>query len=131
MTQLDRRAVLAGAAAALLAPGVGAQAAWPEKPGHLVVPYAPGGPTDILARSLGEALYGAWRQAVVVDNKPGAGSTIGAAQVARAAPDGYTLLFAASAHVMTPPLMPQLPYDAVRDFTPIFQAAFHPMVLVV
>jgi tripartite-type tricarboxylate transporter receptor subunit TctC len=126
----SRRLVLAGAAALLAVPAR-AQPAWPERPVHLVVPYAPGGPTDILARALAEKLYAAWKQPVVVENKPGAGSTIGAAQVARAAPDGLTLLFGASAHVMTPPLMPQLPYDAVRDFTPIVNVAFHPMVLVV
>jgi len=129
---LSRRSVLAGAAAlAVPWPAHAAEGTWPERPVHLVVPYAPGGPTDILARALAEKLYGAWHQPVIVDNKPGAGSTIGAGLVARAAPDGQTLLFGASAHVMTPPLMPQLPYDAVRDFTTIINAAFHPMVLVV
>jgi tripartite-type tricarboxylate transporter receptor subunit TctC len=129
VNQISRRSVLAAAALAPLA--ARAETPFPERPVHLVVPYAPGGPTDIIARALGEKLYERWRQPVVVDNKPGAGSTIGAAAVARAQPDGLTLLFGASAHVMTPPLMPQLTYDPVRDFTPIFQAAFHPMVLVV
>jgi tripartite-type tricarboxylate transporter receptor subunit TctC len=129
---LTRRAVLGAAAAVLAAPRIAqGEAPWPERPVHLVVPYAPGGPSDILARALSEKLYGTWRQPIVVDNKPGAGSSIGTAVVARAAPDGLTLLLGASAHVMNPPLMPQLPYDAVRDFTPIIQAAFHPMVLVV
>jgi tripartite-type tricarboxylate transporter receptor subunit TctC len=132
-SRLSRRLVVMGTAGLLAAPlaAFAQPASWPERPVHLVVPYAPGGPTDILARALSEKLYAAWKQPVVVDNKPGAGSTIGAAQVARAAPDGLTLLFGASAHVMTPPLMPQLSYDAVRDFTPIINAAFHPMVLVV
>ncbi len=67
----------------------------------------------------------------MVENRPGAGASIGADHVARSAPDGYTLLLAASAHVMNPPLMPRLPYHAVRDFTPIIQAAYHPMILVV
>jgi tripartite-type tricarboxylate transporter receptor subunit TctC len=132
MKPISRRTLLAAAGGAALSPlAARAGTAFPERPVHLVVPYAPGGPTDIIARALGEKLYEAWKQPVVVDNKPGAGSTIGAAAVARAAPDGLTLLFGASAHVMTPPLMPQLAYDPVRDFTPIFQAAFHPMVLVV
>jgi len=125
----SRRALLAGA---LLVPPVGAQgAAWPSRPVRLIVPYAPGGPSDILARVLGAALSEGWGQAVIVENRPGAGSAIGTELVARAAPDGYTLLLAASAHTMNPALMPQLPFDAVRDFTPVLNSAYHPMVLVV
>jgi tripartite-type tricarboxylate transporter receptor subunit TctC len=108
-----------------------AQGTYPNRQVTIVVGFSAGGSTDIVARLVAEEMRKTWGQPVVIDNKPGAGSTIGAAAVARAAPDGHTLLFAASAHVMTPPLMPLLPYDAVRDFTPIHQAAFHPMVLVV
>jgi tripartite-type tricarboxylate transporter receptor subunit TctC len=124
----SRRALLAGA---LLVP-VGTQGAtWPTRPVRLIVPYAPGGPSDILARILGAALSEGWGQAVIVENRPGAGSAIGTELVARAAPDGYTLLLAASAHTMNPALMPKLPFDAVRDFTPVLNSAYHPMVLVV
>ena len=76
------------------------------------------------------ALFETWRQPVVVENRPGAGSAIGTELVARAAPDGTTLLIAASAHVMNPPMMPRLPFDPLRDFTAIINLAFHPMVLV-
>ncbi len=137
--RIDRRRLLhgAGAAAAIgvalpaLPRAAGAQGAYPDRPVRLVVPYAAGGPSDIIARSVAERLFETWRQPVVVENRPGAGASIGADHVARSAPDGYTLLLAASAHVMNPPLMPRLPYHAVRDFTPIIQAAYHPMILVV
>ncbi|MBK1657173.1 tripartite tricarboxylate transporter substrate-binding protein [Paracraurococcus ruber] len=124
-----RRAALA---ALLVLPSAARAASWsPDRPVRIVVPYPPGGPTDILARALAAALPEAWRQPVVVENRPGAGSSIGTEVVARAAPDGTTLLLAATAHVMNPPLMPRLPFDPVRDFTPLLNCAFHPMVLVV
>ncbi|MBV1796127.1 tripartite tricarboxylate transporter substrate binding protein [Siccirubricoccus sp. G192] len=126
----SRRALLAGAGL-LAMPGLTWAQAWPERPVRLIVPFAPGGPTDILARALAERLFDAWHQPVVVENRPGAGSSIGTEYVARQPPDGYTLLFGATAHVMNPPLLPRLPYDPVRDFTAIINAAFHPMVLVV
>ena len=115
-----RRAVAGGAAVAGRSRRARKALARPAV--RIVVPYAPGGPTDILARSLGAALTEAWRQPVVVENRPGAGSAIGTEVVARAAPDGDTLLFSATAHVMNPALMPQLPFDAVRDFTAIINA---------
>ena len=125
---MRRRALLA---AGLAAPSLAGAQSWPDRPVRIVVPYAPGGPTDILARSLAAALGEAWRQPVVVENRPGAGSAIGTEVVARAAPDGTTLLFGATAHVMNPALMPHLPFDAVRDFTAIINCAFHPMLLAV
>ena len=127
---LRRRLLAAGLAAPVMARAQQVTA-WPDRPVRIVVPYAPGGPSDILARSLAAALFEVWRQPVVVENRPGAGSAIGTEVVARAAPDGHTLLLAATAHVMNPPLMPRLPFDPVRDFTAIINAAFHPMVLVV
>jgi tripartite-type tricarboxylate transporter receptor subunit TctC len=108
-----------------------AQPNWPERPVRIIVPYAPGGPTDILARALSERLQAAWGQPVVVENRPGAGSAIGTDYVARQAPDGHTLLVAATAHVMNPPLMPRLAFDPLRDFSAVINMAFHPMVLVV
>ncbi|MBY0332146.1 MAG: tripartite tricarboxylate transporter substrate binding protein [Acetobacteraceae bacterium] len=124
-----RRASLAALLAAPAA--VRAQASWPDRPVRIIVPFAPGGPTDIVARALAERLFEAWRQPVVVENRPGAGGTIGTDLVARAAPDGTTLLIAASAHVMNPPVMARLPFDPIRDFTPVINLAFHPMVLAV
>jgi len=122
----SRRALLAlGAASPAFA-----QEAWPTRAVRLIVPYAAGGPSDILARLLGVGLTEIWGQPVVVENRPGAGSAIGTEVVARAAPDGYTLLLAAGAHTMNPALM-KLPFDAVRDFTPVLNCAVHPMVLVV
>ncbi len=126
---IARRSLLGGAALAPLA--VRAQGAFPDHQVRIVVPYAPGGPSDIISRVLAEGLLRRWGQPVVVENRPGAGSAIGTELVARAAPDGYTLLLAATAHVMNPAVMGRLPFDAVRDFTPILNAAFHPMVLVV
>lgn len=117
-------------AALLAAPSLArAQGAWPERPVRIIVPFAPGGPSDIVARALAERLQAAWGQPVLAENRPGGGSTIGTELVARAAPDGYTLLIAASAHVMNPPVMARIPFDPIRDFTPIINLAFHPMVL--
>ncbi|MFZ4409470.1 MAG: tripartite tricarboxylate transporter substrate binding protein [Paracraurococcus sp.] len=127
-----RRALLAAGLTAPLA--AGAQSLpdpWPDRPVRIIVPYAPGGPSDILARSLAAPLMETWHQPVVVENRPGAGSAIGTEVVARAAPNGTTLLLAATAHVINPALMPYLPFDSVRDFTAIINCASHPMVLVV
>lgn len=109
-----------------------AQSAYPAKPIHLVVPYPPGGATDILARAVGEKLSKSLAQPVVVENKPGAASSIGAAAVAKAAPDGYTLLlgtnvtFAVNQFVYT-----NLPYDPAKDFTPVAPLALAQAVLLV
>lgn len=131
MTPFRRRAALLGAG--VLASGLGAASvmaqAFPSRPVRIVVPFTPGGPVDILARALGEALQGPWGQPVVVENRPGGGGTIGANAVARSAPDGHTLLLVAVSHVMNPPFMPTLPYDPVKDFTPIMQVAYLPYLL--
>ncbi len=134
MPTTTRRAALLAAllsAPALARAQQAAAPAWPDRPVRLVVPYAPGGPTDILARALAERLHDAWRQPVVVENRPGAGSAIGTEYVARQPADGTTLLVAATAHVMNPPLMPRLPFDPIRDFTAVVNTAYHPMVLAV
>ena len=129
---IARRRALAATAALLAVPHLArAQGAFPTRPVRVVVPYAAGGPADIIARAPAEALFETWRQPVVVENRPGGGATIGAEHVARSAPDGHTLLMAASAHVMNPALMPRIPFHAVRDFTPILQVAYHPFILVV
>ena len=109
---------------------------YPTKPIRLVVPFTPGGSTDILARAVAQELTKAWGQAVIVDNVPGAGGAIGAEKVAKAAPDGYTLLMG---HIGTlainpslfPSLYPNLPYDAIKSFAPVAWVARVPNVLVV
>ncbi len=105
---------------------------WPERPIHLVVPFAPGGITDILARALGQRLGAALGQQIAVDNRPGANSQVGAELVARAAPDGYTLLITAdTTFVMNPHLYAKLPYDALHDFVPVSGLGISPQALVV
>jgi tripartite-type tricarboxylate transporter receptor subunit TctC len=102
------------------------------RPIRFVVPYAPGGPLDIMARAIGQKLTESMGQPVVVDNKPGAGGNIGADIVAKAAPDGYTIVMGAVAtHAINPTLYPSIPYDPVRDFTPVAMVAVVPNVLVV
>jgi tripartite-type tricarboxylate transporter receptor subunit TctC len=104
--------------------------AWPTKPVHLVVPYAPGGPVDLSARVIAQKLQ--LGQPVVVENKPGAGGNIGADFVAKSEPDGHTLVMGAIAtHAINPSLYPKLPYDPVRDFRHIALVVQVPNVLVV
>jgi tripartite-type tricarboxylate transporter receptor subunit TctC len=105
--------------------------AWPSKPVKVVVPFAPGGATDIIGRLVAQKLGDRLGQPVVVENKPGAGTTIGNAAVAKAAPDGYTLLFAPTPFVITQALYPSLPYDAAKEFAPVALLAVSPFILVV
>ena len=105
---------------------------YPDKPIRMVAPYAAGGGSDTLARILGQKLYEAWGQPVVVDNRPGSGGIIGAETVARAAPDGYTLFVTPSAVLtINPHLYSKLRYDAFKDFAPITMATNSPYFLVV
>lgn len=117
---------LAGAAAALLLAGAGiahaagpAPADWPSKPIHIVVVYPPGGGIDLIARNLGRKLSDLWKVPVVVDNRPGAGTTLGAGVVAKSPPDGYTLLMTDVSFAIAPGLYKRLPYDTLRDFAPV------------
>ena len=124
-------ALLLAAAARAAPAGAGAQA-YPSRPVKLVVPFPPGGSLDITGRLIAQRLTDMWGQAVVVENKPGAGGNIGADFVAKAAPDGYTILLGAlSTHAVNPNLYAKMPYDAVRDFAPITLIATTPNVLVV
>jgi tripartite-type tricarboxylate transporter receptor subunit TctC len=120
-------------AAATLVLGTARAQSWPAaRPIRLVIPFPPGGATDIVGRTLAQKLGAALGQQVVVDNKPGAGGSLGADIVAKAAPDGYTLLLSTSStHSIGPALNPKLPYDAFRDFAPIAHVATAPSVLVV
>jgi tripartite-type tricarboxylate transporter receptor subunit TctC len=135
-TGIARRRLLA--ASLLAAPGLaslpcaGRAQGWPARPVRLVVPFAPGGTTDVMARLLAERLGPRLGQPVVVENRAGAGATIGAAAVAQAAPDGHVLLMSNStSHGVSPSLYPQLPYDPMRDFTHVALVATSPSMLVV
>ncbi|HSW08946.1 Bug family tripartite tricarboxylate transporter substrate binding protein [Aquabacterium sp.] len=122
---LSRRALLAttalaaAALATLAAPAAAQAPAYPNKPIRLVVPYPPGGGTDILARLVATKLQEAWSQTVTVDNKPGASGVLGNDAVAKAPPDGYTLLLGITAIVQGATLFPKLPYDPYKDFAPV------------
>ncbi len=129
---MRRRHLLAAAALPWIGTLARAADDWPSKPIMLVVPYAPGGNTDLLARVLAQGLQPLWKQTVNIDNKPGAGTNIGAAAVARAAGDGNTLYLAQSAsHGINPSLYKKLTYDAMRDFAPVALLAQSALFLVV
>jgi len=124
--------VLAALAALTAAGGSAlAQAPFPARPVHLLVPFPPGGAVDIVARTLADELSKRWGQPIVVENRPGAGGTIAAAVAAKAAPDGYTIILIASGHAIVSYLYPDLPYDPVRDFTPLSLVASSPNMLLV
>ena len=129
----ERRRALAWLCAAALGVGTAfAQSdAFPVRSIRIVVPFPPGGFNDQLARILAQKLHEAWGQSVLVENRPGGGSQIGTQTVAKAAPDGYTLLMASFAFAVNPALYAKLPYDTVRDFTPVILCAATPNLLVV
>jgi tripartite-type tricarboxylate transporter receptor subunit TctC len=110
-------------------PATGQQ--YPVKPIRIIVPLAPGGPTDLLARVVGQKLTAAWGQQVLVDSKAGANGALGAELVAKSTPDGYTLLMGTSGtHGINASLYPRLPYDTINDFAPIARVGIAPYVLV-
>jgi len=112
-------------------PAAAEQPAYPSHPIRFIVPYPPGGPLDVMARTLAEKVRPTLGQAMIVENKPGAGGNIGADMVAKSAPDGYTLVMGAVAtHAINPALFPNIPYDPVKDFAPIVLVASVPNVLV-
>ena len=130
MSLASRLAVGIVAGLALIAPAKAQD--YPSKPIRLVVPFAAGGATDVLARLVGERLTATLGQQVVVDNRPGAGGNIGSDLVARAEPDGYTILMGAvGTHAINPSLYPKMPYDPVKDFAPVTLVASVPNVLVI
>jgi tripartite-type tricarboxylate transporter receptor subunit TctC len=134
MTPTTRRSLIASAAALLatLTLPAAAQPAFPQnKPITLVVPFAPGGGNDILARAIAPKMAQLLGQTVVIENKPGAGGNLGADAVARAAPDGHTIVIASSQVTMNPFLEMKVPFKIERDFEPIGQVAAVPMLLVV
>ena len=131
-TALHAAAVGAAAlGAALLLPlAAQAQANYPDKPIKFVVPYPPGGGTDVVARIVQMRLQAALGQSVVIDNKGGAGGSLGTDIVAKAAPDGYTVLFTLSSHTINPAIFPKLPFDTIKDFEPVGLVASLPQILV-
>ena len=106
-----------------------AQAAYPDKPIKFVVPYPPGGGTDVVARIVQQRLQAALGQPIVIDNKGGAGGSLGTDIVAKSAPDGYTVLFTLSSHTINPAIFPKLPFDTIKDFEPVGLVASLPQLL--
>ena len=136
-TRAPRRLALAAGILAALLPWISparaqqAPQAWPTKPVRLVVPFAPGGTTDVVARMLAQKLTELWRQSVVVENRTGAGGNVGADVVAKSAPDGHTLLMASGSITINPSLYKRLPFDTKKDLLPITNVAGGPMLVVV
>ena len=133
MSAISRRVFLVLAACCTM---LGARSAlaevWPTKPVKIVVGFAPGGGTDVVARVLGQRLTEMWGQQVIVENRPGATGVIGADSVAKAAPDGYTLLMGhVNSNAIAPNFFRKLPYDPIKDFAPVIYVGFVPNVLVV
>src|SRR3984893_18346173 len=128
---LTRRRLLAGAGALpLLLGGSAGAAEYPTRPVKVVIPYPPAGGADTVGRILFQKLGEMWGQQFVIDNRGGAGGTIAAAAVAKAEHDGYTIMYDATAFSVNPSLYPRLPYDAVKDFAPIFLSALITNLLV-
>ncbi len=108
-----------------------ASADYPTRPIRIIVPFTPGGSTDILARMIGNKLTQAWGQQVVIDNRPGANGVVAGELTATANRDGHTLLFVAIGHAINPLLQKKLPYDTAKDFTPVSLVAVLPLILAV
>jgi len=125
------RTVQLAATLALALPLAAAAQAWPSKPIRVVVPFAPGSTTDIIARAISDKLAASLGQQVIVENKAGASGTIGQAEVARAAPDGYTVLVHSSSHTVSPSTFARLPFDTLADFAGVTPISSTPNVLVI
>src|SRR4051812_48689489 len=132
---MKRRSCAYAVLALLLALAFGGEEAaaqkWPDKAVRIVTPFAPGGGTDVFGRLLAQRLTETYGQQFIVENRPGAGSTLGTEYVAKSAPDGYTLLMTSASFSFNPGLYPKLRYDSVRDFAAISQVVRVPHVIVV
>jgi tripartite-type tricarboxylate transporter receptor subunit TctC len=129
---LSRRTVVLAAAASVAAPALRAQSAWPSKPIRIVVPYPPGGSSDIIARSISQPLSDALKQSVIVDNKAGANGNLGADLVAKSTPDGYTMLLCdTGALAISPSVYSKLAFDPSKDLRGVTMLAYSPHLLVV
>ena len=122
-----KRALVAGL---LLAPALTLAQQWPARPVRYIVPFPPGGGSDVVARAIAIKLSEAWHQQVVVDNRPGAATLLGTDLAAKAPPDGYTLLHASASYAINPHLQKKMPYETLKDHAPVTQAAFQPYVVV-
>jgi tripartite-type tricarboxylate transporter receptor subunit TctC len=132
MSSSSRIARFAFALAALAFAGAAAAQAYPSKPIRVIVPFAAGGTSDILARFIGPKLTEAWGQPVIIENRTGANGNVGADYVAKSAPDGYTVLLAdIGAIAISPSVYPTLPYDPVKDFSPVVMVSYSPHILAV
>ena len=131
MIRINRRQALAAGAATLAAPWVHAQGTWPSKPVTIVVPFPPGGGTDAFARPLFAAMTKNLGKQFIIDNKGGAGGTLGASLASRAAPDGYTYFMGAVHHAIAPSMYPKLDYNIETDFVPVGLVSSVPQVIVV
>ena len=129
MSPLNRRNLITSTASALVGFSPFAWAMFPAKPVKIIVPWAPGGSTDAIARALAQSLTESTRQTFLVDNKPGAAAQIGTDAAAKSAPDGYTLAIVELPHVIAPAVVAKLPYDVLRDFAPITLLGTSPVIL--
>lgn len=134
-THPTRRQALVGTALALsalahLLPALAQSGSYPDKPVRFVVPYPPGGGTDVIARIVQERFQAQLGQPILIDNKGGAGGSVGSELVARAPADGYTVLFTLSSHTINPAIFPKLSFDTVKDFEPVGTVASLPQILV-
>ena len=129
MSTFNRRTLMTGTACAILGAHPFAWAKYPEKAVKIIVPWAPGGSTDAIARALAQSLTETTKQTFLVDNKPGAAAQIGTDAAAKSAPDGYTLAIVELPHAIAPAVVAKLPYDVLRDFAPITLLGTSPMIL--
>ncbi|HTR86908.1 MAG TPA: tripartite tricarboxylate transporter substrate-binding protein, partial [Reyranella sp.] len=130
MAELKRRGFVTAAASLALAPRLARADTFPAKAVRIVVPYPPGGGTDIVARLVAPRLTERWKQTVIVENKAGASGIVGSEVVAHAPPDGHTLMIMTGAHTVNPVTTRHLPYDTEKDFTPITTVAASPLALI-
>lgn len=126
---MKRRTMLAATAGLALARPALSQGQWPDRPIRWIVPFPPGGSTDLWGRLVAEPMAAELGQPIIVDNRGGAGGLIGTEAAAKAAPDGYTMLFTITTHVQTPVVLRRFPYDPVNDFAPIGKLGVTPLVL--
>ena len=131
MRRIGIACVALAAMLGLLSPASAQTASWPTQPVRIIVAFPPGGATDVIGRLLAQGLTAELGQSVIVENRGGASGIIGSESVAKAVPDGYTLLFAPSSHATLPQLYPNLPFDPIRSFTPIATVARTPYIFVV
>jgi len=129
MNKLMRFLALAAAAMSLLSPLSAVAQPYPTRPVRLMVPFPPGGATDIIARLVATKMQELWGQPVVIESKPGAGTVVGTDYVAKSAPDGYTLGMVVTAHVINPSLRPNMPYDTVKDLAGVTQVSVQHLVM--